>query len=180
MIESKAKQIIESTFSNVLTALNYPNYPIVFRYEKIGGRFLTIDNSAEYDSKNRTVFINEDWANNRIETFPYDLYYISAHEARHVYQHIQIELLLSNNTIREDRKLIETWMNNFRNYIRNQGGNTIAPYHRQPVEVDADAFANVYMLINGKECRVPVESDDLVSKRIIEIGNQLGFTIQEP
>lgn len=63
MIDSKAKQILEETFRNALAMLGLPSLPYTFAYEKIGKRFLTIDNAEEVDITNRIVYINEAWAN---------------------------------------------------------------------------------------------------------------------
>lgn len=50
MIEPKAKQILEETFQDVLTMLGLPPLPYTFVYEKMGGRFLTMENSEEVDN----------------------------------------------------------------------------------------------------------------------------------
>lgn len=88
MIEPKAKQILEETFQDVLTMLGLPPLPYTFVYEKMGGSFLTMENSEEVDNTNHIIYVNEEWANAMLKDCPYDLYYLQAHEARHVYQHM--------------------------------------------------------------------------------------------
>ena len=120
MIEPKAKQILEETFQDVLTMLGLPPLPYTFVYEKMGGRFLTMENSEEVDNTNHIIYVQ-----------------------------------------------------------RNLGGNTVLPYQRQPVEVDANAFANFYVLVKGiGGARVPAESDDLVTQRLKEIAAQYGMVIK--
>lgn len=180
MIEPKAKQIIEETFKRALAMLMIPPLPYSFVYEKMGVRFQTIENAEEVDNLNRIIYVNEDWANDRLVRFPYDLYFLQAHETRHIYQHIQINLLASGGQLNEDRALVVSWIQNFQSYQRNEGGNTIRPYHRQPVEVDADAFANFFVLVNGVgQARIPDDSEDLITQRLIEIGHQFGVNIGE-
>ena len=80
---------------------------------------------------------------------------------------------------KEDRALVVSWMVNIQNYQRNLGCNTVLPYQRQPVEVDANAFANFYVLVKGiGGARVPAESDDLVTQRLKEIAAQYGMVIK--
>lgn len=108
------------------------------------------------------------------------MYYLMAHEARHVYQHMQILMLLNGKQSIESSSLVMSWMNNFQNYIRNEGGKSVMLYHRQPVEVDADAFANLYVLVNGiGPAKIADVSEELVTQRIKEIGAQYGLTINE-
>lgn len=180
MIDNKAKHILESTFQDALGMLGFPPLPYTFSYEKIGKRFLTMDNAEEVDNVNRIVYVNEDWANQMVKVFAYDLYYMMAHEARHVYQEIMMRMFQSGQQTKEQDALIVSWINNKQNYVRNQGGATVKPYHCQPLEVDADAFANFYVMmrrIGG--ARVPQDSDELVTQRLKEIGAQYGVTIGE-
>lgn len=179
MIEPKAKLILEETFQDVLTMLGLPPLPYTFVYEKMGGRFLTMENSEEVDNTNHIIYVNEEWANAMLKDCPYDLYYLQAHEARHVYQHMQVILMRTGGQPKEDRALVVSWMVNIQNYQRNLGGNTVLPYQRQPVEVDANAFANFYVLVKGiGGARVPAESDDLVTQRLKEIAAQYGMVIK--
>lgn len=180
MIDSKAKQILENTFRDALAMMKLPPFPYTFVYEKIGERFKTMDNAEEVSIAERKVYINEDWANNVIKTYPYDLYYLMAHEARHVYQQIQISQLHSGRPFTESPALIVSWEDNYLHYQRNEGGDTVKPYHRQPVEVDADAFANFYVLKRGiGQARISDDADELVTQRLKEIAAQFGLTIHE-
>ena len=180
MIDNKAKQILETTFRDALEMLGLPPLPYTFCYEKIGQRFQTMDNAEEVDNVNRIVYINEDWANKMVKVFEYDLFYMMAHEARHVYQEIIIQQFHRRQPTKENEALIVSWIDNKQNYIRNEGGVTVKPYHRQPLEVDADAFANFYVLAKEMgEARVPDDSDELVSQRLKEIGAQYGVRISE-
>lgn len=179
MIDSKAKQILETAFQDAISMLGLLPIPYTFCYEKIGPRFPTMDNAEEVDNVNR-IDINEDWANQMVKVFEYDLHYMMAHEARHVYQEIVIRMFQSGQSVKETAALIVSWIDNKQHYVRNQGGATVKPYHCQPIEVDADAFANFYVIkkqIGG--ARIPVDSDELVTQRLKEIGAQYGVTIGE-
>ena len=179
MIESKAKKILEETFKDALAMLELPPFPYTFIYERMGQRFLTMDNAEEVDNVSHIVYINEDWANARIKDYSYDLYYLMAHEARHVYQHMQILLYFKGRTTREPLSLVLSWRDNFQNYIRNEGWGTIKPYHCQPVEVDADAFANLYVLVKRiGPASIPEDSDSLIVQRLKEIASQYGLIIK--
>lgn len=179
MIDSKAQQILETTFLDAISMLGLPPIPYSFRYEKIGGRFQTMDNAEEVDNVNRIVYINEDWANQMVKVFEYDLHYMMAHEARHAYQEIMMRLLQSGRQTKEPAALIVSWIDNKQHYVRNQGGATLRPYHRQPMEVDADAFANFYVLVKRiGQARIPEDSDDLVTQRLKEIAAQYGAQIR--
>ena len=157
MIDSKAQQILETTFLDAISMLGLPPIPYSFRYEKIGGRFQTMDNAEEVDNVNRIVYINEDWANQMVKVFEYDLHYM----------------------MKEPAALIVSWIDNKQHYVRNQGGATLRPYHRQPMEVDADAFANFYVLVKRiGQARIPEDSDDLVTQRLKEIAAQYGAQIR--
>ena len=180
MIDSKAKQILETTFQDAISMLGLLPIPYTFCYVKIGPRFPTMDNAEEVDNVNRIVYINEDWANQMVKVFEYDLHYMMAHEARHAYQEIVIRMFQSGQSVKEPAALIVSWINNKQHYVRNQGGATVKPYHCQPLEVDADAFANFYVMmrrIGG--ARVPVDSDEQVTQRLKEIGAQYDVTIGE-
>lgn len=50
MIDSKAQQILETTFLDAISMLGLPPIPYSFRYEKMGGRFQTMDNAEEVDN----------------------------------------------------------------------------------------------------------------------------------
>ena len=180
MIDNKAKKILENTFRDALGMLKLPPLPYTLCYEKIGQRFQTMENAEEVDNVNHIVYINEDWANQMVKVFEYDLYYMMAHEARHVYQEIIIQQFHKRQPAKENEALIVSWIDNKQNYIRNEGGATERPYHRQPLEVDADAFANFYVLAKGiGVARVPEDSDELVTQRLKEIGAQFGVRISE-
>ena len=178
MVDEKAREIIETTFHDAIKVLGLSSIQYDFSYEKMGVRFRSIDNAAEVDNENRNVYINEDWANHRVKEFEDDLYYIMAHEARHVYQEIIMGMYKSGQQTDEQDELVKSWINNKNNYIQNQGGSTVKPYYCQPLEVDADAFANFYML--AKEIgqpRFPKESDELVERRLNEIAAQYGYKL---
>ena len=179
MIKPKAKEIIEETFQKALALLGFPSLPFVFSYERIGdGRFVNTEIGAEIESSNWTLHVNEDWANLAFDQDPFDLSFITSHEVRHFYQSVQINLFRNGKKIKEDRRLIISWINNNQHYQRNNGGDTTVAYHRQPVEVDADAFACFYVMYYGiGQPRMSDESDDLVLQRLEEIGNQYGLTI---
>ncbi len=179
MIDSKAKQILESTFWDVLALMKQPPLPYTFVYEEIGGRFKTMDNAEEVSIAEMKMYINEDWANKMVKDYEYDLYYMMAHEARHVYQQIQISQLRSGRQYTETPALIVSWEDNFLHYQRNEGGDTVKPYHRQPVEVDADAFANLYVLLKGiGQARISDDADELVTQRLKEIATQYNLEIR--
>ena len=180
MINSKAKQILETAFQDAISKLGLLPIPYTFCYEKIGRRFPTMDNAEEVDNVNRIVYINEDWANQMVKVFEYDLHYMMAHEARHVYQDIVIRMFQCGQSVKEPAALIVSWIDNKQHYVRNQGGATVKPYHCQPIEVDADAFANFYVLAKGiGQARIPEDSDEQVTQRLKEIGAQYGVTINE-
>lgn len=179
MVKLKAKRIIEETFDKALALLGFPPMPFVFSYERIGeGRFNNIEIGAEIENSKWIVHVNEDWANLALDNDPFDLYYIISHEVRHFYQSVQINLLRKGETLKEDRTLIISWIDNFQHYQRNDGGNTTRVYHRQPVEVDADAFACFFvMFFRIGQPRMPEDSCDLVLQRLKDIGKQFGRTI---
>ena len=180
MIDNKAKHILETTFQDAISMLGMPPIPYTFCYEKMGHRFPTMDNAEEVDNVNRIVYINEDWANQMVKVFAYDLYYMMAHEARHAYQEIVIRMFQCGQSVKEPAALIVSWIDNKQHYVRNQGGATVKPYHCQALEVDADAFANFYALAKGiGQARIPEDSDELVTLRLKEIGAQYGVTINE-
>lgn len=54
-----------------------------------------MDNAEEVSIAEMKIYINEDWANKMVKDYEYDLYYMMAHEARNVYQQIQISQLRS-------------------------------------------------------------------------------------
>lgn len=179
MIDKKAKQILETTFQDAISMLGLPPIPYTFCYEKIGRRFQTMDNAEEVDNVNRIVYINEDWANQMVKVFEYDLHYMMAHEARHVYQEIVIRMFQNGQSVKEPAALIVSWINNKQHYVRNQGGATVRPYHCQPLEVDADAFANFYVLAKGiGQARIPEDLDELVTQRLKEIAAQYNVIIK--
>lgn len=69
MIDSKAKQILESTFWDVLALMKLPPLPYTFVYEEIGGRFKTMDNAEEVSIAEMKMYINEDWANKMVKDY---------------------------------------------------------------------------------------------------------------
>ena len=179
MIDNKAKHILETTFQDAISMLGLPPIPYTFCYEKIGHRFPTMDNAEEVDNVNRIVYINEDWANQMVKVFEYDLRYMMAYEARHAYQEIVIRMFQCGQSVKEPAALIVSWIDNKQHYVRNQGGATVKPYHCQPLEVDADAFANFYVIKKQiGRARIPVDSDELVTLRLKEIAAQYNVIIK--
>ena len=180
MIDSKAKMTLESAFQDAIKMLGLPSIPYAFRYEQMGCRFKTMDNAEEVDNSNHIVYINEDWANQMVKAYEYDLHYMMAHEARHVYQEVIMKMFLSGQLKNEPEALVVSWISNKQNYVRNQGGATVKPYHCQPLEVDADAFANFYVMIKQiGGAKIPSDSDELVTQRLKEIAVQYGAEIRE-
>ena len=180
MVNTKAKQILEEAFKKAMTLLGFPPIPFEFLYERIGdGRFINMEIGAEIDSSNRVVHINEDWANHVYNLDPYDLWFIMSHEVRHFYQRVQINQFYTGGMLKEDKALVVAWIDNFQHYQRNEGGETTRVYHRQPVEVDADAFACFFVMFYGiGKPRIAPDSEDLVIQRLKEIGAQFGGTIE--
>jgi len=179
MVNQKAKQIIEESFKQACSLLGLLPLPFTFLYERVGqGHFFNTVIGAEIDSAKWTVYINEDWANFAFSVDKYDLSFIIAHEVRHLYQNIQINLFTSGKQHKEDNTLIISWMDNCQHYQRNEGGETTMIYHRQPLEVDADAFACFYVMYYGiGQPRMPDASEDLVTQRLIEIAKQYNISI---
>lgn len=179
MVNPKAKLIIEESFKQACSLLGFSPLPFTFMYERIGqGHFFNTVIGAEIDSAKWTVYINEDWANLAYKMDRYDLPFIIAHEIRHFYQSTQINLFHSGRPCKEDNALIISWMDNYQHYQRNEGSETTRIYHRQPLEVDADAFACFYVMYYGiGQPRMSDDSEDLVTQRLIEIAKQYNMTI---
>lgn len=184
MIQQKALNIIHRTFVTALQQLNVPPMQIAFAPEPMGQRFPTKDNAMEVASDvasgKAIVHINEDWANTCLQTYPFDLHFLAAHEARHIYQDYQISLLQQQQPTSEEPALIQSWIDNKGNYHRNTGPDSFEAYICQPIEVDANAYANLYVMLHRiGQPRMSAESDALETQRLKEIANQFGFTISE-
>lgn len=179
MVNPEAKQIIEESFKQACSLLGFPPLPFTFLYERVGqDHFFNTEIGAEIDSAKWTVYINEDWANLAYNMDPCDLSFIIAHEVRHFYQNTQINLFHLGRKHKEDNALIISWMDNCQHYQRNEGGETKRIYHRQSLEVDADAFACFYVMYYGiGQPRMSDDSEDLVTQRLIEIAKQYNMTI---
>ena len=176
MVDPNAKRIIENSFRDAMSLLKMSAETIQFQYEPIGGRFKTMENSMETNPT--TVFVNENWANECILNYQFDLFFLPAHEARHQYQKLQIEKFCKGLQTNEDPELIQSWINNNKDYKRNEGPESFPAYITQPVEVDANAFANFYvMLRNIGQPRMSKESDILETQRLMEIAKQFGAVI---
>lgn len=100
--------------------VNTLNLNIINQIKDIKGKAFT-NNDSYY------LFINLDLHSNQEE------YLTATHEARHIYQ---LQVVNENDTELEDKKVIEIWENNMKNYLNSNNKN----YGYQPLEQDANAF----------------------------------------
>lgn len=178
MINQEAKKILENTFKDAIKMLGLKDCNIHFVYECIGTRFLTTNNSSELSGD--TLYINECWANDVVKSYKYDLYFMMAHEARHLYQLFNVNAI-NNSQIHSEKniELVKKWEDNFSNYTRNSGNLSKKDYVCQPVEVDANAFACFYCLFKRKgQPRIAPEADELTTNRLFEIAESYGVTLK--
>lgn len=90
-----------------------------------------------YNPENNTITLNRDLLE---KESPEKLMSTILHEARHAYQHYAIEHL---DWVNVSAETIAEWKENFDYYIRPEYD--FNAYVNQPVEVDADCFADMAM-----------------------------------
>lgn len=114
------------------------------------------------------------------QTYPSDLHFLAAHEVRHIYQDYQISLYSRKQPTSKNPALIQSWIDNKANYHRNTGPDSFTTYICQPIEFDANAYANLYVMMHRiGQARMSAESDTLETQRLKEIANQFGLEIGE-
>ncbi|MBE6006012.1 MAG: hypothetical protein E7238_02430 [Sarcina sp.] len=140
VFDNEAKMRIADLVRGVLTILPFNAYERVnLRFEYIGeGTFVDTKigavNSAPYN-----LTINIDWYETAEEE---DVRFLIRHEARHLYQRNQVEMLREGKPLVENRNTVLQWARNLSpgNYISNTPETEIQ-YFRQPCEFDAYCFA---------------------------------------
>lgn len=98
------------------------------------------------------------------------LVFLSSSEVSHIYQKKQIEKLLKWKQNRWARDLIESWVDSYRNYHRNEGHDTFKNYICQPVEVDTDDGIG--------QAKISPELDILETARLKEIALRFGVVVE--
>lgn len=170
MITDEVKRKVEMYFKNACKTLNIEFSNYIYVYEPIGSRFATSCNSAEFSGN--VLYINEDWIKIAIDNDDeYDLEFVMAHEARHQYQQFVINDFYTRGRSCELPSIINSWIESFQVYKRNEGDelSEIANAN-QAVEIDANAFAAAYMMIQqNKGARIPPSCAEDVVKRMKEI-----------
>ena len=170
------KKILEGIFYDALKDLGITGAVYSFTYERIGGRFKSIENSCEVSGT--TIYVNEDWAEYCVVEYKYDLSFIMAHEARHVYQQNEVMMYRNNGTYCEGVNRIELWAQEFQHYIRNIGPQTFEAHSKQDVEIDANAYAALFCMLRGEgQPRFASCVDKECTERFIELAERKGLTV---
>lgn len=88
------------------------------------------------------AFVDEKYRDNRL----YEIEYFMLHEMRHIYQHIQVELL-SSGKCDIDPVFAKRWAEEGKSYITavDKDGNENIDYYKQDCELDAFAFSFAVM-----------------------------------
>ena len=137
-------------------------------------------NAAEMDDT--VMYINEEWLDYVLSIKDtYDPMFLMAHEARHIYQKQVIDDYKQRGRSCELPNIVQGWINNISCYIRNEGGDSQAVNASQSIEIDANAFACVYLLYKKNLMpRISPSCEKEVLKRMKEIGHKLWkITISE-
>lgn len=187
MEKEEVKKQLEHNFNTALECLGIQSSSIRIVYEYNPKRFNSCINAAEYDSVN--LYINEAWIDRLIELNDfYDLKYLMYHEARHIYQDCVIKDFKNRGKSSELPATIKAWEENFNNYKRNTGEDSLDVNANQIIEIDANAFAIVLLQLQGiKSVRLnektEKETEVLAQKlafkyssRINDWKNKLGVT----
>lgn len=140
VFDNEAKKRIAELVSGVLTILPFNAYERVdLRFEHIGeGTFTDIKigavNRAPY-----ILIVNINWYETADEE---DIRFLIRHEARHLYQRNQVEMLQTGKPLFETRDTVMQWARNLAsgNYIENTP-ETELQYFQQLCEFDAYCFA---------------------------------------
>lgn len=168
------KEIIKRIINRVSEDLQIGTINI--EYEAIGKRFQTESNAAETSALSKIIYINSDWVKNHTQNIDQtELKAILYHEVRHLYQMSEINKFELGEKTKESSEIIKKWRDNFSNYIRNINENI--DYYKQPVEIDAIAYAFYLMNIDAQTDKdlslsttsIPDEIDNDVHNRIQEI-----------
>lgn len=180
MIRPSVQKILQNVFLSAISFLNIPSYKYRLVFERKGVH-LNNDDVCVADNAKRVIYIDEDWANHCVEiNFEYDLHFLMAHEARHIYQFVMMERLRKKKEIKEPVEVVQSWIINEMAYKRDVGDDTKAIYKSQPVEVDANAFASFFVMMRYNESpSFSKEAEDLEKKRLYEIAAFYGATITE-
>lgn len=171
LTQEKTKQIEENIsivtkcikFANEFLSL--PDIQIMFG-DCPSERFPTMANGMEsevHSNTNGTIIINLQWFLERVDHHRDDIEFFVFHELRHFYQQMQIQLMVSGKSIREPLNIVETWKNNFDNYVRNEGGSSQIVNITQEIEIDANAYGivlvNLYHLDDNAEIHLSIPKD---------------------
>lgn len=180
MIKPKAQKILLQSFQAAIDFLSIRSYKYQLIFEKKGLN-LKNDDVCITDYSKRSIYIDEDWANHSLEIdFEYDLHFLMAHEARHIYQNVIIERYRKKKDIKEPLNVVLSWLGNEMTYQRDTGDGTNRIYKRQPIEVDANAFASFFVMMKYDESpSFSKEAEELEKERLYAIANFYGATIYE-
>lgn len=179
MISSKAKKILEKAFTDALSFLHVASYRYKFVFECPGFHVNDKDVCIS-DHQNRILYINEEWANKSVskKELEYDLYFLMAHEARHIYQYVMTERYRKNKPLNEPIKIICAWISNQSNYIRDKGSDTTIRYRNQPLEIDANAFASFFVIKTyNLKATFSKNVEELEETRLYEIAEFYGYSL---
>lgn len=173
MTIEKAKALLYDYFAEACNILGVNHEENVFKYEHIGQRFKTVENTCEVSGN--ILYINEDWIAYVLqEDFLYDLQYQMYHEARHFYQRMVINDYHVRGKCSELPATIMRWEAERRNYIRNEGTEeTQKANAKQQIEIDANAFACVLLMRKGQAAKSPEEQMQETMKRAKVIYTEL-------
>lgn len=173
MIEESVEARLRDYFDEACKELHIDSSPYKFHFERTGHRFATADNSAEMDGT--ILHINEEWVEAALHAHAeFDLMYVMYHEARHIYQHYVIADYTKRGKLSELPVTIQSWMQDFSNYTRNEGDedswrNNIS----QSVEIDANAFANAMLIKHHIGARIAPGQEDIMKKATQRIAKKL-------
>lgn len=136
-------------------------------------RFKTLENASECNTDedgNGIIYINGPWFVDRINEHQDDVEFFIFHELRHIHQKNQIRLLSTGYRTRESIKIVEAWKDGFKNYRRNEGGESQEANVRQEVEIDANAYGIILEILyrNGRKplLSIPDDAFDLANDRL--------------
>lgn len=97
-----------------------------------------------------------------------------AHEARHQYQLYVIDEYKNDHCSLELPATIDSWIKDSLSYRRNDGDKqSLIENTTQTIEINANAFASVYMIKQGKGARIAPWCFEQVEKRMKEIALKL-------
>ena len=154
---SRVFEIFDKCFEFANTMIFLPRGIPTLQVERFPSEhFAAEEISAVSNYESNRVFVNMQWAERCLRENIAELEFIFLHELRHFHQHEVIRHYRATGEVKSDTiKEIETWEDNFANYISNQGDEASRKANAdQLCERDANAYGLI--LVNLMNVRNPI------------------------